>query len=164
MSYPKMVNSVDPAKIEVVLKWERPKNVTEIRSFLSLAGCYWLFGESFFLLSPHSHQLERMPNFIWTNACGKRAFQELTQWLKSAPIRTIPDNAGGLIVYTDASHTGLGCVMIQKQKGGCIQTRQLKITRKTTRFTILNWQPQSLLYKKKKLAALSLGWEIWNVY
>jgi len=30
--------SVDPSKVEVVLKWERPKSVTEIRSFVGLAG------------------------------------------------------------------------------------------------------------------------------
>lgn len=30
--------AVDPAKIEAIINWERPKNVTEIRSFLGLAG------------------------------------------------------------------------------------------------------------------------------
>ncbi|KAL5560704.1 hypothetical protein UlMin_036915 [Ulmus minor] len=30
--------SVDPSKIEAVLRWERPRNVSEIRSFLGLAG------------------------------------------------------------------------------------------------------------------------------
>lgn len=149
-----MVNSVDPAKIEVVLKWERPKNVTEIRSFLSLAGCYWLFGESFFLLSPHSHQLERMPNFIWTDACGKRAFQELTQWLKSAPIRTIPDNVGGLIVYTDASHTGLGCVMIQKQKGGCIQIKTIENHEKNYPVHDLELAATIFALQKKKIGGI----------
>jgi len=29
---------VDPSKVEAVLKWERPKSVTEIRSFVGLAG------------------------------------------------------------------------------------------------------------------------------
>ena len=29
--------SVDPSKVEVVLLWERPKTVTEIRSFVGLA-------------------------------------------------------------------------------------------------------------------------------
>ena len=29
---------VDPTKIEAVMKWEPPKNVTKVRSFLGLAG------------------------------------------------------------------------------------------------------------------------------
>ena len=30
--------SVDPSKVEAVLRWNRPKNATEVRSFLGLAG------------------------------------------------------------------------------------------------------------------------------
>jgi hypothetical protein len=32
--------SVDPSKIQDVLSWEDPKNVSEIHSFLGLAGYY----------------------------------------------------------------------------------------------------------------------------
>ena len=32
--------SVYPKKVEVVMSWERPKSVFEIRSFLGLAGYY----------------------------------------------------------------------------------------------------------------------------
>ena len=39
--------SINPSKVEVVLSWERPKTVTEIRSFLGLAGCYWRFIQGF---------------------------------------------------------------------------------------------------------------------
>ena len=31
---------VDPAKIEVIVSWKPPRNVTEVRSFLGLAGYY----------------------------------------------------------------------------------------------------------------------------
>ena len=31
---------VDPAKIEVVVNWKPPRNVTEVRSFLGLVGYY----------------------------------------------------------------------------------------------------------------------------
>jgi len=39
--------SVDPQKIEVAMKWPRPKNPTEVRSFSGLAGYYHTFIQNF---------------------------------------------------------------------------------------------------------------------
>ena len=38
---------MDPQKIEAVVNWEPPKNVSEVRSFLGLVGHYRNFVEGF---------------------------------------------------------------------------------------------------------------------
>lgn len=93
-----------------------PKNVTEIRSFLSLSEYYGQFIEGFSsFASPLRALTGKTVKFVWTDACQK-AFQELKQRLTSALILAISDNVVGLVVYMDASHTGLGCVMMQNRK------------------------------------------------
>ena len=51
--------SVDPEKVEAVLEWPRPTNVTEIRSFLGLAGYHRRFVEGFSRLAAPLTKLTR---------------------------------------------------------------------------------------------------------
>jgi len=43
--------AVDPSKVEAVSQWETPMSVTEIRSFLGLAGVTSFFGDQGYLIS-----------------------------------------------------------------------------------------------------------------
>ncbi|KAL0544942.1 hypothetical protein IC582_020072 [Cucumis melo] len=118
--------SVDPAKIEVVTNWPRPSTVSEIRSFLGLAGYYRRFVEDFSRIASPLTQLTRKGTpFVWSPTC-ESSFQELKQKLVTAPILTVPDGSGSFVIYSDASKKGLGCVLMQQGKVVAYASRQLK--------------------------------------
>ncbi|GKC95816.1 putative reverse transcriptase domain-containing protein [Tanacetum coccineum] len=58
------------------------------------------------------------------------AFQLLKEKLCSAPILALPEGAENFIVYCDASHKGLGDVLMQNEKVITYASRQLKIHKK----------------------------------
>nr|GEU73018.1 hypothetical protein [Tanacetum cinerariifolium] len=58
------------------------------------------------------------------------AFQLLKQKLCSAPILALPEGSEDFVVYCDASHKGLGVVLMQREKTIAYASRQLKIHEK----------------------------------
>jgi len=59
---------VDPKKVEAVVKWNRPTNVTEVRSFLGLAGYYRRFVEGFSKIAgPLTHLTHKRVKFEWSD-------------------------------------------------------------------------------------------------
>ncbi|GJU52638.1 putative reverse transcriptase domain-containing protein, partial [Tanacetum coccineum] len=61
---------------------------------------------------------------------AEAAFQLLKQKLCSAPILTLPEGSENFVVYCDASHKGLGTVLMQKEKVIAYASRQLKVHEK----------------------------------
>ena len=117
---------VDPSKTEAVSQWQQPKNVSEVRSFLGLAGYYRRFVEGFSRIALPLTQLTRKNHkFLWTEAC-ERSFQELKERLTTAPVFTIPQGSDGFALYCDASKQGLGAVLMQNGKVVAYASRQLK--------------------------------------
>ncbi|GKB21892.1 putative reverse transcriptase domain-containing protein [Tanacetum coccineum] len=58
------------------------------------------------------------------------AFQLLKQKLCSAPILALPEGSENFVVYCDASHKGLGAVLMQREKVIAYASRQLKVHEK----------------------------------
>ncbi|GJR55605.1 putative reverse transcriptase domain-containing protein [Tanacetum coccineum] len=61
---------------------------------------------------------------------AEAAFQLLKQKLCSAPILTLPEGSENFMVYCNASHKGLGAVLMQKEKVIAYASRQLKVHEK----------------------------------
>ena len=118
--------AVDPAKVDAVLAWKSPTNVTEIRSFLGLAGYYRRFIEGFSQkAAPMTKLLRKGVPFDWNDKC-EQSFQELKKRLTTAPVLALPEPGKAFIVYCDASRVGLGCVLMQDGRAIAYASRQLK--------------------------------------
>ena len=103
---------VDPRKVKAVLKWGRPTNMTEIQSFLGLAGYYRRFIEGFSTIaSPLTKLTRKEVRFVWSKKC-EVSFIELKERLTSTPVLALPSGTKGFVVYSDASKKGLGCVLM----------------------------------------------------
>jgi hypothetical protein len=106
--------SVDPGKVKDVLNWMPPITVSEIRSFLGLAGYYRWFIKYFSKIAkPMMKLLEKNKAFEWTKEC-QASFEELKKRFTSLSILVLPDLTKKFNIYCDASHQGLGCVLMQE--------------------------------------------------
>ncbi|GJW60225.1 putative reverse transcriptase domain-containing protein [Tanacetum coccineum] len=107
---------VDPAKIESIKDWASPKTPTEILQFLGLVGYYRRFIEGFSKIAKSMTKLtQKGIKFDWREK-EENAFQLIKQKLCSAPIMALPEGSEDLVVYCDASHKGLGVVLMQREK------------------------------------------------
>ncbi|GJX60028.1 putative reverse transcriptase domain-containing protein [Tanacetum coccineum] len=94
---------VDPTKIESIKDWASPKTPMEIRQFLSLASYYRRFIEGFLKIAKSMTKLtQKGIKFDW----GSEDF----------------------VVYCDASHKGLGAVLMQRENVIAYASRQQKCT------------------------------------
>ena len=117
---------VDPKKIEAIVGWEQPKNVSEVRSFLGLAGYYRRFVEHFSLLATPLTRLTRKEvKYEWSDDC-EQSFQELKSRLTMAPVLALPTPGVEYVIFSDASRQGLGCVLMQNGRIIAYASRQLK--------------------------------------
>ena len=143
---------VDPVKIEAVVNWKPPRSVTEVRSFLGLAGYYRRFVKGFSVIaSPLTKLLRNGVMFEWSDKC-QNSFEQLKEMLVEAPILTQPTSGKEYTLYSDASGIGLGCVLMQNDKVVTYASRQLKSHEQ-------NYPTHDL-----ELAAVVFALKIWRHY
>ena len=110
-----------------MLKWERPRTVTKVRSFLGLVGYYRRFVEGFSkMVSPLTQLTRKDQPFFWTEKC-EQCFEEINKRLTTASMLAIPDTSKKFEVYCDSSYQGLGCVLMQEKGPVAYASRQLKV-------------------------------------
>ncbi|GJS63069.1 putative nucleotidyltransferase, ribonuclease H [Tanacetum coccineum] len=143
---------VDPAKIESIKDWASPKTPMKIHQFLGLTGYYRRFIEGFLKIAkPMTKLTQKSVKYDWGEK-EEAAFQLLKQKLCSVPILALPKGSKNFVIYCDASHKGLGTVLMQREKVIAYASRQLKIHEK-------NYTTHDL-----ELGAVVFSLKIWRHY
>ena len=136
----------------MVVEWKPPRNVTEVRSFLGLAGYYRRFVKGFSMIAaPMTRLLQKNVKYVWSEKC-QGSFEKLKAFLTEALVLTQPTCGKEYVIYSDASLNGLGCVLMQEGKVVAYALRQLKPHEK-------NYPTHDL-----ELAAIVFALKIWRHY
>ena len=107
---------VDLVKIEAIMNWKPPRNVSEVRSFLGLVGYYGRCVQGFSVrASSLTRLLGKEVKFKCDDKC-QSSFERLKEIPVEAPVLIQPTSGRDYTMYSDASRIGLGCVLIQDGK------------------------------------------------
>ena len=95
-----------------------PQNLKNVQEVMGLFQYYKSFVKDFAkIAAPLYNLLKKDQDFRWEDDAQK-AFDQLKQKMIEAPILAHPNLDEPFILYTDASYTGLGFILIQKKVDG----------------------------------------------
>lgn len=104
----------DPGKISAIVNFPKPKNQTQIKSFLGICGYYRRFIHNYAKIAePLIALLRKNVEFRWTVFC-EESFNILKKLLSSPPILQFPDFGKTFYITTDASDIAIGSVLSQQ--------------------------------------------------
>ncbi|KAL0195339.1 hypothetical protein M9458_008911, partial [Cirrhinus mrigala] len=108
--------AMDESKVNAVRNWPRPKTLKELQRFLGFSNFYRRFIRNFSTVAaPLSSMIKQgSTRLTWTPAAAQ-AYDELRQRFTTAPILHHPDPNLPFLVEVDASNTGVGAVLSQRQ-------------------------------------------------
>ncbi|GKA47515.1 putative reverse transcriptase domain-containing protein [Tanacetum coccineum] len=112
-----------------------------------LAGYCRRFIEGFLKIANSMTKLtQKGIKFDWGEK-EENAFQLIKQKLCSAPVLALPEGSEDFVVYYDASHKGLGVVLMQREKVIAYASRQLKVHEKN--YTTHDLELESVIFALK---------------
>ncbi|KAI2661314.1 Transposon Tf2-6 polyprotein [Labeo rohita] len=108
--------AMDESKVTAVRDWPRPKTLKELQRFLGFSNFYRRFIRSFSsVASPLTPMIKKGDTRLSWSPVAIQAFEELRRRFTTAPILHHPDPNRPFLVEVDASSTGVGAVLSQRQ-------------------------------------------------
>ncbi len=108
--------AMDNKKVQSVLNWPQPKTVKELQRFLGFANFYRRFIRNFSTVAaPFTSLLRGGRQRLDWSPSAQQAFLQLKDRFTTAPILHHPDPNLEFTVEVDASNTGIGDILSQRQ-------------------------------------------------
>jgi transposase InsO family protein len=109
----------DSSKIEAIVKFERPKCIKKLRSFLGVCNYYRKFIKDYAKLARNLESIcgSNKDKLVWSEECDN-SFQRMKEALSTTPILVYPDFQKEFILDTDASFDTIGAVLSQLDERG----------------------------------------------
>ena len=95
---------------------------------------------------------------VWTEQC-KRSLEDIQRSLSSKPTLKIPDINQKFFVQTDASGSGLGCVLLQLVDGDLQPCRfhSRRLLPRETRYSVIEREALAIVWGLQRLSRFLLG-------
>jgi hypothetical protein len=119
---------IDPSKVEVILNWPKPTNVTKVRSFMGVTQYWRNFIAKFSLIATPLHALTSVKRGFQWGGNQQKDFDTLKVKISTTPVLALPDLQQYFEIETDASDYAMGAVLMQHRKPICYQSETFTTT------------------------------------
>jgi hypothetical protein len=152
---------MDPAKIQGVADWPRPKSVRDVRAFLGFTGFYRYFVPNYSIIArPLIDLTKKATPFHWETR-QETAFLTLKSHISSKPVLRQPDYTQPFFLATDASAYSVGAVLSQE---GDFNARTKKFIQQPIAYYSATFTPTERNYDiyERELLAVIKALEHWR--
>ena len=152
---------MDPAKIQGVADWPRPKSVRDVRAFLGFTGFYHYFVPNYSIIARPLIDLTKKATVFHWETHQETAFLTLKRHMCSKPVLQQPDYTQPFFLATDAPAYGVGAVLSQE---GDFNTRTKKFIQQPIAYYSTTFTPTERNYDiyERELLAVIKALEHWR--
>lgn len=147
-----------PKKVEAIIRLNVPKTKRQLRHFLGMVNYYRdMWRRRSHILAPLTSLISKDVPFKWTQE-HTEAFEEMKAVIGKETMLTFPDFNKKFHIYTDASNTQLGAVIMQEGKPLAFYSRKMNSAQR--RYTTGEQELLSIVETLKEFRNILLGQDL----